>query len=424
MSQGHVDTLIELMYNSDKLIERVLLSQTLFIIPKKLRLLRFFFASLRLTSAAEVVLVVLYTCLEKSLSVSKQKNWARELSKAVIDAKTMHQLDWIDTTTYNKSKDLKETFDFRVPNQFKAQIDKHPELAVQFVPSVKELEIKETELNDPIGDETHSPVEGVTHRYEDRVLLKLSHQCASYCRFCFRKYKVSDESFNLSDQQLESALDYIQDTKNIREVIFTGGDPLSLTDKKIFPVLDKLNSMTHIKSIRFHTRIVTVLPSRITQELCKKLESLQKSVYLVVHANSHLEFNQETDDSIRLLKRAGVSLLSQSVLLRQVNDSEEKLKKLMQAFMERGIVSYYLHYPDLAKGTSHFRIDLKAAMELVSSLRSKLPGYAIPELIIDIPGGKGKIPAFSSYLQVDASSNWFAKSPIDASLTPLIYQID
>ena len=175
---------------------------------------------------------------------------------------------------------------------------------------------------------------------------------------------------------------------------------------------------------RFHTRIVTVLPSRITQALCKKLESLEKSIYLVVHANSHLEFNKETDDSIRLLKRAGVSLLSQSVLLRQVNDSEEKLKKLMQAFMERGIVSYYLHYPDLAKGTSHFRIDLKVAMDLVSSLRSKLPGYAIPELIIDIPGGKGKIPAFSSYLQVDESSNWLAKSPIDASLTPLVYQTD
>ena len=119
------------------------------------------------------------------MSIHEQKNWARELSNAVIDAKSMLNLGWIDENTYNKSKDLKETFDFRVPNQFKEQINKHPELAEQFVPSIKELDIKESELNDPIGDESYSPVEGITHRYDDRVLLKLSHQCASYCRFCF-----------------------------------------------------------------------------------------------------------------------------------------------------------------------------------------------------------------------------------------------
>ena len=358
------------------------------------------------------------------MSIHEQKNWARELSKAVIDAKSMQKLGWIDTNTYNKSKDLKETFDFRVPNQFKEQINKHPELSDQFVPSIKELDIKEAELNDPIGDESHSPVEGITHRYEDRALLKLSHQCASYCRFCFRKYKVSDESFNLSREQLNAALDYIENTHAIREVIFTGGDPLSLTDKKIFPVLDKLNAMEHVKSIRFHTRILTVLPSRITSELCDKLDSLDKSIYLVVHANSHLEFSKESDSAIKLLKRSGVSLLSQSVLLKNVNDSEEKLKKLMQSFMERGIISYYLHYPDLAKGTSHFRIDLDEAMQLVSSLRSKLPGYAIPELIIDIPGGKGKIPAFSDFLNKTDNSKWHAKSPIDGFVTELAYQND
>ena len=289
------------------------------------------------------------------------------------------------------------------------------------MPTNAELEIKENELVDPIGDENHSPVNGITHRYQDRVLLKLSHQCASYCRFCFRKYKVSDESFNLSSAELESALSYIEATKQIREVIFTGGDPLSLTDKKLFSVLKKLDQMPHIKSIRFHTRIVTVLPTRINETFCEQLASLRKTIYLVVHANSHLEFGADSDEAIRKLKRAGVSLLSQSVLLKNVNDTEAKLRSLMEAFSERGIVSYYLHYPDLAKGTSHFRIELDLAMELVKSLRSKLPGYAIPELVIDIPGGKGKIPANSSHLLKRTRTDWDATSPIDGTINRITY---
>ena len=143
-----------------------------------------------------------------------EKNWAKELSGGIIDAKTMHEMDWIDDKTLSHSDTLKEIFDFRVPHRFKSQIAQHQELSLQFVPTNAELEIKENELVDPIGDENHSPVNG-THRYQDRVLLKLSHQCASYCRFCFRKYKVSDESFNLSSAELESALSYIEATKQM-----------------------------------------------------------------------------------------------------------------------------------------------------------------------------------------------------------------
>ena len=165
---------------------------------------------------------------------------------------------------------------------------------------------------------------------------------------------------------------------------------MSITDKRLLPVLQQLDAIEHVKSIRLHSRILTVLPSRITPYLCEMISTLKKSICFVAHINSHLEFSAETDQAIRRLKRAGVSVLSQSVLLKGINDEETKLRNLLDAFVERGIVAYYLHYPDLAKGTSHFRISLEKAMGMVTNLRGKIPGYAIPELIIDIPGVKVK----------------------------------
>ena len=326
------------------------------------------------------------------MSKIRDKNWARELSKGIIDAKSMFENSWIDEKTLLKSDSLKNTFDFRVPHTFKDKITAHRELHKQFVPDLEELSINENELDDPIGDEDCAKVDGITHRYKDRVLLKLSHRCASYCRFCFRKYKVSQSDLDLSKDQIDKALAYIQDHSELREVILTGGDPLSLTDNKLFPVLKKLDKIDHVKAIRFHTRILTVLPERIDDKFIAELEDIETPLWFVCHVNSHLEFSKSSDIAIKKLKRTGASLLSQSVLLKEINDSEEKLLKLFEAFRDRGIMSYYLHYPDLAKGTSHFRIPLESAMEMIWNIQGKISGYSIPKLIVDLPNGKGKVP--------------------------------
>lgn len=269
--------------------------------------------------------------------------------------------------------------------------DVNDPVARQYLPSLEELKETPRELADPIGDEAHSPVKGIVHRYPDRVLLKPVHVCSVYCRFCFRREKVGPGSEALSPPELEAALDYIRSTPAIWEVILSGGDPLVLSPRRLTMIMEALNKIDHVKVIRFHTRVPIADPLRVTPELVEALAS-DKAVYIVVHCNHANELSDKVRAATQLLIKAGIPLLSQSVLLRGVNDNPETLEKLFRSLVEMRIKPYYLHHPDLAPGTSHFRLHVAEGQTLVKSLQGKISGIALPKYMLDIPGGHGKVP--------------------------------
>ena len=276
--------------------------------------------------------------------------------------------------------------------------DPNDPVARQYLPSVLELKTTARELDDPIGDEAHSPVKGIVHRYPDRVLLKPVHVCSVYCRFCFRREKVGPGSEALSAPELEAALDYIRNTPAIWEVILTGGDPFVLSPRRLGNIMAELNKIEHVKVIRFHTRVPIADPLRVTPELVSALES-SKAVYVVVHCNHANELTEKVRAAVQLLVKAGIPLLSQSTLLRGVNDKPDVLEKLFRSLVELRIKPYYLHHPDLAPGTGHFRLPVTEGQSLVKSLLGKVSGIAQPHYMLDIPGGFGKSPISVSWIE-------------------------
>jgi lysine 2,3-aminomutase len=271
-------------------------------------------------------------------------------------------------------------------------------IARQFIPDTRELETAPEELADPIGDETHSPVEGIVHRYPDRVLLKLLHICPAYCRFCFRRERVGKEDKILGEEALQQALDYIAGNKKIWEVIFSGGDPMMLSPRRIEDVVRRLEPIRHVKILRWHTRVPVVSPKKITRALIEALKAGSKTTYVAVHANHPHEFTPAARKAIAMLADSGISLLSQSVLLKDINDDADTLEQLMRTFVELRIKPYYLHHPDLAPGTGHFRLPLKHGQALATELRKRASGLCQPFYMLDIPGGHSKVPVNESYL--------------------------
>lgn len=272
-------------------------------------------------------------------------------------------------------------------------------IARQFVPDARELEHLPQERADPLDEERLSPVPGVVHRYPDRVLLKLTHACPVYCRFCFRREVVGPGGPQaLSDAALDAALAYIAGDPNIWEVILTGGDPLVLSPRRIAEVTRRLSAVGTISVIRWHTRVPVVDPGRVSDGLVAALRSPAKAVYLALHANHPRELTAAARAACARLVDAGIVLVSQSVLLRGVNDDPEILAALMRAFVACRIKPYYLHHPDPAPGTGHFRLSIAEGQALVRRLRGRLSGLAQPTYVLDIPGGHGKVPVGPGYL--------------------------
>ncbi len=272
-------------------------------------------------------------------------------------------------------------------------------IARQFVPDPRELTRTPDEFDDPIGDAVHSPVEGIVHRYPDRVLLKPLHLCPVYCRFCFRRETVGPQGADaLSPAALARALDYIRGDPNIWEVILTGGDPLALAPRRLAAILRALGAITHVKVARIHTRVPVVDPARVTEALIAALKAFGRTVYVALHANHPRELTPAARAACARIVDAGVPMVSQSVLLRGVNDDVETLAALMRGFVETRVKPYYLHHPDLAPGTAHLRVPIEEGRALLRALRGRVSGLCQPAYVLDIPGGHGKSPIGPDYL--------------------------
>lgn len=272
-------------------------------------------------------------------------------------------------------------------------------IARQFIPSAQELVSSPGENADPIGDDAHSPVPGIVHRYPDRVLFKLVHVCAVYCRFCFRREMVGPgKATALSDTAYRDALDYTRAHPEIWEVILTGGDPLMLSPRRLAEVMTDLSAIDHVKIIRIHTRVPVAAPARIDAETVAALRVEGATTWIAVHANHPREFSTEARAACARLSDAGIPLVSQSVLLAGVNDDAATLEALMRTFVECRIKPYYLHHGDLAPGTAHLRTTIAQGQELMRSLRGRVSGLCQPDYVLDIPGGHGKAPVGPNYL--------------------------
>ena len=277
--------------------------------------------------------------------------------------------------------------------------DPNDPIARQFVPDPAELAINPAECADPIGDDAMTPVDGLVHRYPDRALLKLVHICPVYCRFCFRRAMIGPRGRpSLSRDQFKAALGYIRAHAEIWEVILTGGDPLILSARKLSGVLRALSGIDHVKIVRIHTRVPVAAPELITPELVRALKIAGCATYVVLHANHPRELTAAATSACARLIDAGIPMLSQSVLLKGVNDDPDTLGALMRAFVETRIKPYYLHHADLAPGTAHLRTGLAEGQALMRSLRARLSGLCQLAYVLDIPGGAGKVPVGPAYL--------------------------
>ena len=307
-----------------------------------------------------------------------------------------------------------EKFAVAVTDDMAALIDANDPadpIAAQFVPNAAELRDSPEDRPDPIGDARWSPLPGLVHRYPDRVLLKPILVCPVYCRFCFRREQVGQGEGLLAPEALDAAFAYIEQHREIWEVIVTGGDPFLLSPRRVAEIVRRLEAIGHVAVIRFHTRVPVAEPRRVGAELADALTA-DKAVYVVVHANHPRELTPAMREAVTRLVRAGIPVLSQSVLLRGVNDDAAVLEALFRGLVAMRVKPYYLHHPDLAPGTGHFRLGIEAGQRLVGALRGRVSGLCQPTYVLDIPGGCGKVPSGpSAAMSGESEGQWLIEDP-------------
>ena len=285
--------------------------------------------------------------------------------------------------------------------------DPNDPIARQFLPDIREAVTLPGEMTDPIGDEVHSPLPGLVHRYPDRVLLKLLSICPVYCRFCFRRETVGRGKGDLlPERHVAAALDYVAARPQIFEVILTGGDPLMLSARRLEAVSRRLAGIPHVALLRVHTRAPTVAPNLVTRERVAALRASGKTLLVALHVNHARELTEPARAAIARLREAGAVLLSQTVLLKGVNDNVEVLERLMRDLASLGVRPYYLHHPDLAPGTAHFRLSLAAGRRIYAELSRRVTSVALPAYVLDIPGGFGKARIAEGAVAPDGRGGW------------------
>ncbi len=261
----------------------------------------------------------------------------------------------------------------------------------QVIPRSSEMLVSEGEMLDSLGEDAHSPVPGIVHRYPDRVLFLVTDRCAAYCRYCTRSRLVSNAQDYNFHPEYEQGLRYIESHPEVRDVLLSGGDPLLLSDKKLEHLLARLREIKHVEFIRIGSRIPVFLPQRITPELCEVFKKYGP-IWMSIHVNHPRECTAELRAGCERLSFAGVPLGNQSVLLRGVNDDAEVMKALVHRLLRMRVRPYYIYQMDLITGGAHFKVDVRKGIEIIQALRGHTTGYAVPQYVIDAPGGGGKVP--------------------------------
>lgn len=338
--------------------------------------------------------------LFKDVTDAEWNDWKWQLKNAIRDIPTLEKV--IKLTTEEKdhlSKTLKK-FKMAITPYYAALMDKedrHCPVRLMAVPTLSELHVDESDLSDPLNEDIDSPVPGLTHRYPDRALLLVTNECSMYCRHCTRRRIVGETDLNMASGHLEQAFEYIRNTPEIRDVLISGGDPLIFSDERIDYILGELRKIDHVEIIRIGSRMPVVLPQRITDSLCNVIRK-HHPVYLNTHFNHPKEVTEEARIACEKLADAGIRVGNQSVLLKDVNDCSNIMKKLMHEILRIRVTPYYIYQCDLSEGISHFRTTISKGIEIIENLRGHTSGIAVPTFVVDAPGGGGKIPVMPDYL--------------------------
>jgi len=314
-----------------------------------------------------------------------------EQLKNYLDLTREEELNVIDTT---------KVFRMAITPYYLSLIDPNnpiDPIKRQSVPSIKETQMSDADLQDPLHEDTDSPVPGITHRYPDRVLFLITDVCSMYCRHCTRRRFAGHVDKAPSKEQIDQAIEYIANTPSVRDVLLSGGDPLLLSDKRLEYIISNLRKIPHVEIIRIGTRTPCVMPQRITPELCSMLKKYHP-IWLNTHFNHSNEITDDSKKACAMLADAGIPLGNQSVLLRGINDCIPVMKKLVHELVKMRVRPYYLYQCDLSMGLSHFRTTVAQGIDIIEGLRGHTSGFCVPTFVVDAPGGGGKIPVMPNYL--------------------------
>lgn len=330
-------------------------------------------------------------------------DWRWQVKHCIRDIETFEQL--LDIKLPPKIRDpfkkISEKFPMSITPYYLSLIDtdnlENDPIFRQCFPVIKELDIQDDDMNDPLHEDKDSPVPGITHRYPDRVLFLVSNTCAMYCRHCTRKRRVGDKD-NIPDmKEISKAIEYIRQNKQIRDVLLSGGDPFLLSDEYLDWILTELSGIKHVEMIRIGTRTPVVLPHRITDKLVEMLKK-HHPLWINTHFNHSREITNSSKKALRKLADAGIPLGNQSVLLAGVNDCPRIMRSLVHRLVANRVRPYYLYQCDLSEGLTHFRTPVGKGIEILESLIGHTSGFCVPTYVIDAPGGGGKIPVMPNYL--------------------------
>ncbi len=328
-------------------------------------------------------------------------DWTWQMRNRITDAAALEK--WMTLSPQERAgcEAARQRLAFAITPHFFNLIDReNPDCPIrkQVVPRVEEQQVAPCERADPIGEEGAMPVPGLVHRYPDRVLLLVTDRCASYCRYCTRSRMVSDAQDYHFHPHLEEGLDYIRKHPQVRDVLVSGGDALLLSDEKLDALLAALRAIEHVEFIRIGTRVPVFLPQRITPALCEVFRR-HGPIWMSIHTNHPNECTRELAEACERLSFAGVVLGNQSVLLKGVNDDADVQRSLSHRLLQMRVRPYYLYQCDLINGSGHFRTDVRKGVEIIRSLRGFTTGYAVPQFVIDAPGGGGKVPVMPAYVE-------------------------
>lgn len=338
--------------------------------------------------------------LFKDVTDTQWNDWKWQMANIIKDIPTLEKVMEISAEEKIKLTQCLGKFKMAITPYYAALMDKKDRncpVSMLAVPNIEELHDDDSDLDDPLHEDADSPVPGLTHRYPDRVLLLVTRVCSMYCRHCTRRRIVGEADMATDMSYLDKAFEYIRNTPQVRDVVVSGGDPLTLSDDRIEYILKNLRAIPHVEIIRIGSRMPVVLPQRITPELVEIIKKYHP-VYLNTHFNHPKEVTMDAKIACERLANAGVSIGNQSVLLKGINDCPNVMKKLMHEILRIRVRPYYIYQCDLSKGISHFRTPVAKGIEIIEGLRGHTSGLAVPTFVVDAPGGGGKIPVMPNYL--------------------------